>query len=137
MPEQADKIHETKFVVTDQEAIHFLGPDVPPVLSTPSLINMMELTSRENVRELLNDGEDTLGVSVNIKHLAATPVGMKVRVVSRLVKVDGRIYNFDLEAFDEFDKIGEGTHQRASVLVAKFSSRIQAKKEKSAHAGPE
>jgi fluoroacetyl-CoA thioesterase len=134
MPEQADKIHEMEFIVTDQEAVHFLGPDVPPVLSTPCLINMMEWTSRENVRVLLNDGEDTLGVSVNIKHLAATPVGMKVRVTSRLVNVDGRIYTFDVEAFDKFDKIGEGTHQRASVLVAKFSSRIQAKKEKSAHA---
>jgi len=135
MPEQADKIHEMEFVVTDQEAIHFLGPDVPPVLSTPCMINMMELTSRENARALLKAGEDTLGVSVNIKHLAATPLGMKVRVVSRLVNVEGRIYTFEVEAFDQFDKIGEGTHQRASVLVTKFSSRILAKKDMSAHAG--
>ena len=134
MQEQADKIHEMEFVVTDQEAIHFLGPHVPPLLSTPSLVSMMEMTSRENVRALLKDGEDTLGVSVNIKHLAATPVGMKVRVVSRLVKVDGRIYTFEVEALDKFDKIGEGTHQRASVLVAKFAGRILAKKEKSADA---
>ena len=134
MAEPAGKIHEAEFVVAEQEAIHFLGPDVPAVLSTPSLINMMELTSRENVRALLNDGEDTLGVSVNIKHLAATPVGMKVRVVSRLVKVDGRNYTFEVEAFDEADKIGEGTHQRVSVLVSKFASRVRAKQEKSAHA---
>jgi len=134
MAETAGKTHEAEFVVTEEEAIHFLGPDVPAVLSTPSLINMMELTSRENVRPVLNEGEDTLGVSVNIKHLAATPAGMKVRVVSRLVLIDARNYTFEVEAFDETDKIGEGTHQRVSVLVTKFASRVRAKQDKSAHA---
>ncbi len=135
MPEPAVKVHQMYYVVKDQEAIHFMGPDIPSVLSTPALVNMMEMTSRENVRALLNEGEDTVGVSVNIKHLAATPVGMKVRVVSKLVKVDGRIFSFDIEAFDEFDKIGEATHERASVLVAKFAGRVRAKQEKVGNAG--
>ena len=135
MPQSLPKIHQIDWVVTDQEAIHFMGADVPPVLSTPSLVNMMELASRENIRTLLGAGEDTVGVSVNIKHLAATPVGMRVRVVSKLVRLEGRIYTCEVEAFDEFDKIGEGTHERASVLVAKFAGRVVAKKAKAGNAG--
>jgi fluoroacetyl-CoA thioesterase len=135
MPPSLPKIYQMDYVVTDQEAIHFMGADVPPVLSTPSLVNMMELASRENVRSLLDAGEDTVGVLVNIKHLAATPVGMKVRVVSKLVRVEGRIYTCDVEAFDEFDKIAEGTHERASVFVAKFAGRVSAKKAKAGNAG--
>jgi len=129
------KLHEMEYFVTDHEAIHFMGPDVPPVLSTPALVNWMELTSRENVSSLLQPGEDTVGVSVHVKHLAATPVGMKVRVVSRLVKMEGRNCTFEIEAFDGLDRIGEATHERACVLVAKFASRVAAKKEKAGLAG--
>jgi fluoroacetyl-CoA thioesterase len=123
------KTHETSYTVTDHESIHFMGSQAL-VLSTPSLVNWMEMTSRENVLPLLTPGEDTVGVSVHIKHLAATPVDMKVRVVSKLVKVEGRLYTFEVEAFDEVDKIGEGTHERASLFVEKFASRVAAKKEK-------
>jgi predicted thioesterase len=126
----APKILEETYVVTGAEAIHFLGPDVTPGLSTPALVNWMELTSRENVQSLLNLGEDTVGISVEIKHLAPTPVGMKVRVVSTLQRVEGRIYSFSLEAFDEMEKIGEATHTRACISVAKFAARVAAKKEK-------
>ncbi len=121
--------HEMSYTVTDQKAINFMGPEAR-VLSTPSLVNWMELTSRENARVLLSPGEDTVGVSVHIKHLAATPVGMKVRVVSKLVKLEGRIYTFEVEAFDEVDRIGEATHERASVLVEKFVTRLASKKDK-------
>jgi predicted thioesterase len=124
------KIHKMDYTVTDREAIHFMGSAVPPVLSTPSLVNWMELTSRENVLPLLNPGEDTVGVSVHIKHLAATPVAMKVSVVSKLVKREGRTCTFEIEAFDELDKIAEATHERVAVSVAKFASRVAAKMEK-------
>ena len=127
---QGPKIFAKTYIVTDSEAIHFLGPEVTPGLSTPSLVTWMELTSRENAAPLLNPGEDTVGVSVEIKHLAPTPVGMKVRVVSKLQSVAGRIYSFEIEAFDEVEKIGEATHVRASINVAKFAARIAAKKEK-------
>lgn len=128
MPLQEAKVFEKTFTVTDDLAVHFLGSEVTPALSTPGLVLWMELTSRENVASLLKEGEDTVGVSVSIKHLAPTPVGMKVRVVSRLVDVEGRIYSFDVEAYDEVEKIGEATHARASVNVTKFASRIDAKK---------
>jgi predicted thioesterase len=104
-----------------------MGTAAPPVLSTPALLLWMEMTSRECVNELLQSGQDTVGVSVTLKHLAATPVGQQVRVVSKLVGIEGRIYSFEIEAFDEAEKIGEATHQRASVLVAKFGERVRAK----------
>jgi fluoroacetyl-CoA thioesterase len=134
MPEEV-KVLEKHYVVTDAEAVHFMGPDVVPVLSTPSMILWMELTSRENAGPLLQPGDDTVGMTVDIKHLAATPVGMKVRVISKLTKVEGRAYSFEVEAFDETDKIGEGFHKRGSVTVAKFAPRIAAKKEKIGHGG--
>jgi fluoroacetyl-CoA thioesterase len=134
MSDQA-KMFEKEYVVTDDVAIHFMGPNIAPVLSTPSMINWMEHTCRDHVSSLLAPGEDTVGMQVDVKHLAATPVGMKVRVVSKLAKVEGRVYSFEVEAFDETDKIGEGFHKRASVNVAKFDARIRAKKQSSAHAG--
>jgi predicted thioesterase len=126
---------EKSYLVTDQYAIDFMGPSVPRVLSTPALLMWMELTSRENASALLSAGEDTVGISVEMKHLAATPVGMRVRIVSRLVGVEGRIYTFEIEAFDAVDKIAEATHQRASVPVAKFASRVESKREKARIAG--
>jgi fluoroacetyl-CoA thioesterase len=121
------RILEMNYTVSGQEAIHFLGIEAPPALSTPGLVNWMELTSRENVRALLNPGDDTVGVSVEIKHLAPTPVGMRVRVVSKLQQVEGRMYSFAVEAFDEVEKIAEATHTRAAVNVARFAARIAAK----------
>ena len=129
MPDET-RVLEKTYSVTDQEAIHFMGPGVLPALSTPALLMWMELTSRENARPLLAAGEDTVGISVEMKHLAPTPVGMQVRVVSRLVKTEGRIYTFSIEAFDGLEKIAEATHQRASVPVAKFASRVESKNEK-------
>jgi fluoroacetyl-CoA thioesterase len=136
MPTQEPRVLEKTFTVTDDLAVHFLGSEVTPALSTPGLVLWMELTSRENIASLLNPGEDTVGVSVSIKHLAPTPVGMKVRVVSRLVNVEGRVYSFEVEAYDEVEKIGEATHTRASVNVTKFGSRIDAKRTRGAGSLP-
>jgi fluoroacetyl-CoA thioesterase len=130
MTADSPKVFEKTYTVTDQDAIHFMGADALPVLATPTLIKWMEFTCRENAAPLLGPGHDTVGVSVNIKHLAATPVGAVVRVVSKLTRTEGRVYSFEVEAFDPVDKIGEGTHQRASVNVAKFAERVKAKKEK-------
>jgi fluoroacetyl-CoA thioesterase len=128
MPTDSPKVLEKSYIVTDQEAIHFMGAGAPPVLSTPSLVNWMELTSRENVAPLLSPGDDTVGLLVHIKHLAATPVGMQVKVISKLTQVEGRVYSFEVEAYDPVDKIGEATHKRASVNVAKFADRVRTKK---------
>ena len=132
MPTQQPKTLEKSYTVTQQEAIHFLGPHVTPALSTPSLVNWMELTSREFAHAFLSPGEDTVGVSLEVKHLAPTPVGMRVRVISKLKDIQKRIYVFEIEAYDEVEKIAEATHQRASIRVDKFAARIAAKEKKSA-----
>ena len=121
------RVFEKTYTVTDELAVHFMGTDAPPVLSTPALLLWMEMTSRESVKELLPLGQDTVGVGVTLKHLAATPVGWQVRVVTNLVKIEGRIYTLEIEAFDETEKVGEATHQRAAVTVAKFAERVRAK----------
>jgi fluoroacetyl-CoA thioesterase len=133
---QEPRVFEKTFTVTDDLAVHFLGQEVTPALSTPGLVLWMELTSRENISSLLKDGEDTVGVSMSIKHLAPTPVGMKVRVLSRLVNVEGRIYTFEAEAYDELEKIGEATHTRAAINVMKFAGRIDGKKGKATESLP-
>jgi fluoroacetyl-CoA thioesterase len=121
------KLFEKSYTVTDEVAVHFMGAEAPPVLSTPGLLAWMELASRECVSSLLGAGQDTVGVSATLKHLAPTPVGAEVRVITRLVGVEGRIYAFEIEAFDETEKIAEAAHQRASILVAKFADRVRAK----------
>ena len=128
MPDAPARVLEKTFLVSEADAIHFMGPEVTPALSTPSMIRWMELTSRECAAGLLGPGEDTVGIALNIKHLAATPEGMKVRVTATLEGVEGRVYSFRVEAFDETEKIGEGTHQRARVAIAKFGSRVASKK---------
>ena len=121
------KTCEKTYTVTDDMAVHFMGTQAPPVLSTPGLLAWMEMASRECVAGLLEAGSETVGVSVSLKHLAATPIGAEVRVVTRLIGVEGRIYTFEIQAFDETEKIGEARHERAAIRVAKFAERVRAK----------
>ena len=121
------KVLEKVYTVTDDVAIHFMGAQVPPALATPGLLAWMELTSRECVSDLLEPDQDTVGVSATLKHFAPTPVGVKVRVVTKLVGIEGRIYTFEIEAFDETEKIGEARHERAAIWVTKFADRVRAK----------
>lgn len=121
------KTCEKTYIVTDDFAVHFMGAQAPPVLSTPGLLAWMEMTSRECISALLEPGQDTVGVSATLKHLAPTPVGAKVRVVTKLVGIEGRLSSFEIEAFDETEKIGEARHERAAIRVAKFADRVRAK----------
>ncbi len=130
MPDEIPKILEKTYTVTAAEAIHFMGDQALPVLSTPALLTWIELSCRENASPMLPPGSDTVGISVELKHLAATPVGAEVKVVSRLAKIEGRIYSFEAEAFDATEKIGEASHQRASVNVTKFTQRVKEKQQK-------
>ena len=127
MSDTLPKVLERTYTVTDDLAVHFMGEEAPPVLSTPALLLWMEMTSRESIKELLPPSQDTVGVGVTLKHLAATPVGGQVRIVARLVKIEGRIYSLEIEAFDDAEKVGEATHQRAAVTIAKFAERVRTK----------
>lgn len=118
---------EEKLVVTEDVAISFLGADGARVLSTPNMILGLEHTSRSLVLPLLDPGYDTVGTHVNVSHLAATPVGMTVTFRSEVTSVEDRRVNFRVEAFDEKEKIAEGTHQRFIVNVARFTERVREK----------
>jgi predicted thioesterase len=120
---------ESKLLVTSEHTITFLGQEGPRVLSTPHMIGHMELTSRNAVLPLLEAGFDTVGTHVDVYHLAATPIGVVVTFKTEVVAVDGRRIQFRIEAWDEKEKIGEGTHERAIINVAKFATRLAEKKQ--------
>ena len=119
---------EMKLLVTSESATTFMGADGPRVLSTPHMIGRMELPSRAAVLPFLDAGFDTVGTHVDVYHLAATPIGAVVTFTAEVVAVDGRRIQFRVEAWDEKEKIGEGTHERAMINVAKFATRLAEKK---------
>jgi predicted thioesterase len=119
---------EHKLLVTSECATTFMGADGPRVLSTPHMIGRMELTSRDAVLPFLDAGFDTVGTHVDVYHLAAAPIGAMVTFTAEVVAEDGRRVQFRVEARDETEKIGEGTHERAIINVAKFATRLAEKK---------
>ena len=118
---------EQKRLVTTENAISFLGMEGARVLSTPQMIGLMEWTCRETVFPLLDPGHDTVGTHVNVAHLAAAPIGMTVTFTAEVIGVTDRRVQFRVEAFDEKEKIGEGTHERAIINIAKFATRLAEK----------
>lgn len=97
------------------------------VYATPAMIALMEETASESVKPKLEIGQGSVGTYIAIKHLAATPIGMRVRCESELVEVDGRRLVFNITAYDEKDKIGEGTHERFIISNDKFQSKVNSK----------
>lgn len=114
--------------VTEQNAISFLGLADARVLATPWLIMYLEMTSRDTVKPFLLDGQDTVGTQVNVRHLAATPIGLQARFHAEVVELEGRRVRFRVEAWDDREKIAEGEHERFIVDVARFARHVQGKK---------
>jgi predicted thioesterase len=126
---------EEHLLVTAEVAVDFLGLDHARVLATPYLIAHLEMTARNLVKPMLEEGYDTVGTHIDLKHLAATPVGMAVRFRAEILSAGDRRVNFRLEAFDEKEKIAEGTHQRFVVHVARFAARLAEKRGPAPSAG--
>ncbi|HET9319948.1 MAG TPA: thioesterase family protein [Bryobacteraceae bacterium] len=118
---------EEKLSVSQDVTIDFMGLEGARVLSTPNMILGLERASRNAVLPMLDPGYDTVGTHVDVYHLAATPIGMTVTFRTEITSVDDRRVNFKVEAFDEKEKIGEGTHQRFIVNAARFAARVQEK----------
>jgi len=97
------------------------------VLATPVMINLIEAAALEAVERLLPSGYQSLGTVLNVRHIAATPVGMRVTATAVVTAVEGRTIRFRVEAHDERELIGDGTHERVVVNVAKFDERVQRK----------
>ncbi len=119
--------HEETRLVTGDVAISFLGQEGARVLGTPHMIGFMEMTSRNLALPYLEPGYDTVGTHVNVAHLAAAPLGMAVTFRAEVIAVNDRRITFKVEAFDEKEKIGEGTHERTVINVARFTSRMAGK----------
>ncbi|MEW6213161.1 MAG: thioesterase family protein, partial [Acidobacteriota bacterium] len=100
---------------------------MPEVFGTPIMIYHMDGVAADAIHPYLPDGWISVGVVVNVKHLAATPVGMKVTINAQVIAVNDNTITFKVEAFDEVDKIGEGTHVRAPVELNRFLKRMKSK----------
>ncbi len=126
---------EIEIVVQAEDTADALGNKGVLVLATPRLVCLLEDAAITAVRAHLEPGTGTVGTRLDVKHLAATPVGMRVRARAVLREVDGRRLVYDVEAHDEVEKIAEGTHERFLISQARFLDRIAAKAQRARAAG--
>jgi fluoroacetyl-CoA thioesterase len=115
---------ERTLVVPPERTVGHFVRDMPMVYATPMMILEMEMTSGDAVNPFLESGWITVGTEVDIRHLAATPVGSTVRTTARVIAVERRLIRFEVEAFDEKRRIGEGRHARGLVNLEAFSRQF-------------
>ncbi len=108
-------------------ASNFKDAMLPPVLSTPVMIMIMENAALNALKPYLEAGESAVGTRIDVRHIAPTPVGKRVTGEAEVTKVAGRRIEFTVRAADEAEEIGAGTHERALVRLAKISERLKAK----------
>lgn len=116
-----------ELVVGEEHTAPRVGSGRVHVLATPVMINLFEAAALDAIERLLPAGHQSLGTVLNVRHIAATPVGMRVTARAEVTGVEGRTIRFRLEAHDERELIGDGTHERVAVNVAKFDLRVQKK----------
>ena len=116
-----------ELVVGEEHTAPSIGSGKVRVLATPVMINLIEAAALDAIERLLPPGYQSLGTHLDVHHVAATPVGMKVRATAVVVSVQDRKVSFKVEAKDQVDVIGHGTHERVVVNVAKFDQRVQKK----------
>jgi predicted thioesterase len=116
-----------ELVVREEHTAPSIGSGKVRVLATPVMINLIEAAALAAVEHRLPPGYQSLGTHLDVHHVAATPVGMKVTATAIVESIDGRTVRFKVEAKDEADVIGHGMHDRVVVNVAKFDLRVQKK----------
>jgi predicted thioesterase len=117
---------ERTLIVTPDRTVRHFVPTMPAVYATPMMIMEMEMTSVDAIAAHLPAGWVTVGTEVDIRHLAASAVGARVRTAARVIAVERRVIRFEVEAYDGERKIGEGRHGRGVVNVASFERRLGA-----------
>lgn len=117
----------TDILVGTRDTAHHVGSGKIKVLATPVMVMLLEEAALNAVEGLLSPGYQTVGTHLDVSHIAATPVGMRVTACAELTEVSGRKLTFRVWADDEVERIGEGTHERIIVEVARFDKRAQAK----------
>lgn len=118
---------ESERVVTEDWTAPSMGSGTVPVLATPALVALMEQAAVRALEGRLPAGQTSVGVRIDVRHLAATPVGVRVRARATLVAAEGRRLTFQIEAWDETEKVGEAVHERVLVDMVRFMERVQSK----------
>jgi fluoroacetyl-CoA thioesterase len=118
---------ELAFRTEARHAVEFAGNGMPAVLSTPNLIGLLERTARETIAGCLEAGERSVGIEIDLKHLAPTPIGHTVHCTARVIHTEDRQVTFQLEARDERELVARGLHKRAVINLEKFSQRVSKK----------
>lgn len=125
-------VYEYTTMVKESDTAYASGGEtLPKVLSTPRMVGLMERAGHRALLPYLTEGQTSVGSTVNIRHMAATPVGMEVRFRAELLQVEGRRLLFRVEAWDEVEKIGEGEHERFIIDLDRFNAKLAAKQRKS------
>jgi fluoroacetyl-CoA thioesterase len=117
----------SEIVVGPEHTAPFVGSGRIAVLATPVMINVIEAAALAAIEHLLPSGHQSLGSHLDVSHTAATPVGLRVTATAEVVRLEGRTVTFRVEARDDFEPIGGGSHQRVVVSVARFDERVQRK----------
>jgi len=125
---KAGLVFEKEHIVAKEDTAARWGSGGLEVYGTPSLVGFLELTAQAGLLPYLEAGQSTVGVQVNIRHLAATPVGMKLHSRAELLAVEGRRLTFRVQAWDEVELISEGEHVRFIIDVPKFLDRVGKKR---------
>ncbi len=120
-------VGESKLAVTKQVTASAYSSGLVDAFATPAMVGLMENASVAAIQKYLPAGQTSVGIEVCVKHLAATPIGLTVRARSEVIDVDGRRITFKVQAWDDRELIGEGTHQRMVVDEARFNERINQK----------
>ena len=118
---------EHRFTVANEHTITFATDGMPAVLSTPNLIALMERTAREAIAPFLEQDERSVGIEIELRHLAPSPLGAQVTVTTRVIGTSGRFVDFQIEARDVHELIARGVHKRAIVRTSSFTKRVQGK----------
>jgi fluoroacetyl-CoA thioesterase len=123
-------VGEERFVVGKEHLVDFAHDGMPEILCTPWLVWFLEHSARNAVLPALEPGESTVGVVINVQHLAATPLGEEVVCRARVISVDGTQVSFQLEAHDEHEQIARGTHKLRVIQAARLAKKVEAKMRK-------
>ena len=116
-----------EIVVGTRDTAPHVGSGKIGVLATPIMVNVMEAAALQAVERFMPSGHQTVGTHLDVRHYAATPVGLRVRARAELTRIEGRTLTFSIVAEDERERIGEGTHERLIINVERFDQRMQKK----------
>jgi fluoroacetyl-CoA thioesterase len=126
-PPKIGTMGELKFVVEQKHCIDFATDGMPAVLSTPNLIGLLERTARQSLVEYLEPDERSVGIEIELRHTAPSPLGRPITCTTRVIQVQGSQIGFQIEARDSRELIARGLHRRAVIRVGNFARRVEQK----------